>query len=313
MALCLDSLLNQDLNAEQYEIICVDDGSTDSSTEILTQYESTCSNIKVIRQENSGHAAARNTGLAASVGKYIWFVDSDDFVDLQCFGFLINTIVETNADIFCVHYQPFFDNKELPVAPKKYIHKSKKQKTEIACSGIRIFRASLIKENNIVWNKELSPCDDIEFIFFAQINAQKIVFNNSVSYYHRKWSGAVTGQKSLNHREKFMNSFFILANEYNAELSKHKYSKKLCREIQQRKGLCVQAILMELAIYEDADTIDEYLVKLKSEGLYPYKKIAYNLRPKLSVKRTLMDFSQYFFTNEKYYRLMCKVIKKIKR
>lgn len=77
---CLDSLLNQDIPHGDYEIICVNDGSTDGSPAILRDYAAKHVNIRVITQKNSGLSAARNVGLDAAHGAYIWFVDSDDFV-----------------------------------------------------------------------------------------------------------------------------------------------------------------------------------------------------------------------------------------
>ena len=75
---CLDSLLNQNISHDEYEIICVNDGSTDGSANILHKYFSKYHNIIVIDKENSGVSSARNVGLDIAKGKYICFFDSDD-------------------------------------------------------------------------------------------------------------------------------------------------------------------------------------------------------------------------------------------
>lgn len=77
---CLDSLVNQ--TYKNIEIICVDDGSTDASSEILTEYALKSSKVRVIRQENSGLSAARNVGFSFATGKYVMYVDSDDWIDV---------------------------------------------------------------------------------------------------------------------------------------------------------------------------------------------------------------------------------------
>lgn len=307
---CLNSLLDQDLETAKFEIICVDDGSTDSCPAILDEYAAKYENIHVIHQKNGGHASARNAGLSIVKGKYVWFVDSDDYVDKQCFGFLTKTMIETDADILAIRYVPFSSDSEIPTVPGNYFHPTKKKKTDIACSGIRIFRTAILIENNIIWNDELSPCDDIEFIFFANMNSNRIIYNDSVAYYHRQWEGSVTGNKSDTSRKKYLNSFYLLTKEYAQELEKEKYTSEQKKEIEDRKNLSVQAILMQIALYENQQTIDEYLDKLKAEGLYPYKKISYNLKPKISLKRTLMDWAQYFFPIESFYRLFVKIIKR---
>lgn len=81
---CLDSLLNQDIS--DYEIICVNDGSKDGSLAILEGYAADHPCIHIISKENGGVTSARNTGLEAARGDFIWFVDADDLVKKNCFS-----------------------------------------------------------------------------------------------------------------------------------------------------------------------------------------------------------------------------------
>ena len=76
---CMDSIVGQTL--KDIEIICVDDGSTDDSLEILKEYEAKDKRVKVIEQKNAGAGAARNNGLAIATGEYLSFLDSDDFFE----------------------------------------------------------------------------------------------------------------------------------------------------------------------------------------------------------------------------------------
>ncbi len=91
----LDSLLRQDISG--YEILCVNDGSTDASPDILEAYQCRHSRIRVIHQENAGVAAARNTGLAHARGKFIWFVDADDLAAPNVLGKLQRLTEETGC------------------------------------------------------------------------------------------------------------------------------------------------------------------------------------------------------------------------
>ena len=97
LAKCLDSLINQTLT--DIEIICVNDGSTDGSAEILEKYKEKDSRIKIVTKENGGLPSARNAGINVAQGKYLGFVDSDDFVEHNMFKRLYEVAEKDKADI----------------------------------------------------------------------------------------------------------------------------------------------------------------------------------------------------------------------
>lgn len=94
---CLDSVINQTL--KDIEIICVDDGSTDNSFNILNDYKNADDRIQVYQQENGGHSAATNSGLKHVNGDYIFFVDSDDWIELDALEKLYNNAIENDSDL----------------------------------------------------------------------------------------------------------------------------------------------------------------------------------------------------------------------
>ena len=100
---CLDSVANQSFR--DIEIICVNDGSTDKSLEILENY--TDERIKIINQKNKGLGAARNTGILNAKGKYIFFLDSDDCIDLECLEKVYNNITSNDSDVVLFKFQSF--------------------------------------------------------------------------------------------------------------------------------------------------------------------------------------------------------------
>ena len=94
---CMDSIINQSL--KDIEIICVDDGSTDSSLSILREYEKTDKRIEVISVENENAGAARNKGIVVATGKYLYFPDSDDYCELTLLEDAYKEAEDKNADI----------------------------------------------------------------------------------------------------------------------------------------------------------------------------------------------------------------------
>lgn len=93
---CIESILRQTM--EELELILVDDGSTDRSSLICDEYAKTDLRIKVIHQKNGGLSAARNTGLRSAQGRYISFVDSDDFIRQDMYEVLLNELQKEQAD-----------------------------------------------------------------------------------------------------------------------------------------------------------------------------------------------------------------------
>jgi len=94
---CIDSVLAQ--TCGDWEMVCVNDGSTDASRDILREYASRDSRIRIIDKQNAGVSAARNDGVAAARGEYVLFLDSDDFIHPQTLEITRHIAQETNADI----------------------------------------------------------------------------------------------------------------------------------------------------------------------------------------------------------------------
>lgn len=102
---CVDSLLNQGLASTDYEIILVDDGSTDRSGTIADDYAKRYAHIRVIHQTNQGLSMARNAGMALAQGDYVQFVDSDDYLEPNVLGALVNKMDYEHLDILRFNYQ----------------------------------------------------------------------------------------------------------------------------------------------------------------------------------------------------------------
>ena len=104
---CVDSILNQTFT--DFELILVNDGSTDKSGEICEEYKKSDPRIKVIHQKNQGQASARNKGIDASTGKYIFFVDSDDYINVCTLKNLFDAVQKYNVPISICEVEDVYD------------------------------------------------------------------------------------------------------------------------------------------------------------------------------------------------------------
>lgn len=110
---CLMSCVNQGLSYSEYEIIVINDGSIDNSLKIAEELACKFSNIKIYSQSNSGLSVARNVGLQKAIGKYVWFVDSDDWIEDNCLNGIVHCLKTDKPDILQLQYRKYYDDVNL--------------------------------------------------------------------------------------------------------------------------------------------------------------------------------------------------------
>lgn len=151
---CLNSIVSQKVLSSQLEIIAVNDGSTDASLEIAEQTAKQHSNMIVVSQKNSGQSVARNNGVRLSHGKYIWYVDSDDWIEEECLKRIIPILEKSDVDVFNFGHKNWFDGKIVETPHKK-------GEIGILCVG-HFFKRSFLVNNNI-WFVEGIYHEDLEY------------------------------------------------------------------------------------------------------------------------------------------------------
>ena len=114
---CIESIFNQGLDEKDYEVIIVNDGSTDKSMEMITDIISQHNNIIIINQENQGLSMARNNGIEKASGEYIQFVDSDDLLIDNSLPYLLNQALASKADLVIADFIKKSDNEIITAIP----------------------------------------------------------------------------------------------------------------------------------------------------------------------------------------------------
>lgn len=202
---CLDSVVNQTL--KDIEIICVNDGSTDNSLQILKEYADSDRRIKIIEQkENQGQGVAKNLALETSIGEYVCFVDSDDWLELDALQTLYDYANKNNAD-----YVEFllnrYDTETKSYENIKQDYSYHEDKIYTNADMIKNLFAVPIYSNNKLLKREFLKTLDIKFFDFklgedhivtikSRLFANRICFLNKVFYHYRRNKNSSTNIES---------------------------------------------------------------------------------------------------------------------
>ena len=190
---CIDSILNQTF--KDFEAIIVDDGSTDGSGDVVDNYAQTDSRIKIIHKENGGLMSAWTAGVQVSIGDYIGFVDSDDYILPEMYERLVDLAIANSADIVISNYLINGQKKgKHPLIEKKYVgqelmnsiqkHVFPSQTTySISMSRMpKLFKRSIIIDN-LKYTASLSRTFEDRYIVPPAILSAKSIYYTNSAYY----------------------------------------------------------------------------------------------------------------------------------
>jgi glycosyltransferase involved in cell wall biosynthesis len=214
---CLDSVINQTLR--EIEIICINDASPDGSLQILEEYAAKDNRIKIITfEQNKGVSVARNTGVEMAQGKYIGFVDSDDYVDLDFYEKLYFCAKKTNADIV----NTGVSQKEFNGQIKKWIDNNMQLSDKILFSKYffaAIYKKVLLIKHQIKFPQGIIYCEDTQFSFIASFSANKVETIRDTLYHHIRRENSADS-RLLDHRkiESFFSAWKNILRFYNQRL-----------------------------------------------------------------------------------------------
>ncbi len=215
LAQCLDSLTVQTLN--DIEIICVNDGSTDNSPAILRSYAEQNSKITLVDKQNGGLSSARNAGLRYAKGEYVYFIDSDDYIDSETLEQLYKKCAENNLDAVYFDGESFFDadyencsggktvnyvrrhDYSQIMSGVEYIHKLELYGEYQPSVCLQMIKRELLEKNGISFYNGILHEDNL-YTFSTLLKAERVT-HVPCKFYHRRYhSGSiVTAKTSFNH------------------------------------------------------------------------------------------------------------------
>ena len=256
---CLKSLLTQDF--ADFEVICVNDGSTDHSREILSEWESKLPQMKVIDRANGGLSAARNTGLAAATGDYVVFVDSDDWVEPAMLSRLAE---ETGGeDMLCYACRKSDSGTTDTLLPERtdgwsYYNRHALEHREVAfvCVWQRCYRREFLIDNNLYFREGILH-EDNEFTPRACLKSKRVKVIPDVLYNYRVRPGSIMTTRGLRSKE----SLITIGNELSELFSNENGIDKTI--VYQAFTQCYQ-----MAFVNNTHEEDQYLLPLVNWQCY---------------------------------------------
>lgn len=209
---CVDSLLAQDLPKEDFEIILVDDGSTDGSGKLCDSLAAEHGNIRVIHQQNRGLSGARNAGIPVASGDYILFVDSDDYLCPNVLGTLVGLAEEQDLDILRFNYQnvnmdgavfepnkyvkPFVDYSDVVCDGETFLN----ERLGYACYAWQfLVKASLLRQEGNGFMEGIY-FEDIEWTPRILLQARRVASTDTVVYNYLFRTGSIA--RNTDHQKK---------------------------------------------------------------------------------------------------------------
>lgn len=301
---CLNSLVCQDMSHDEYEIILIDDGSTDNTAQIAEEYCNKYSNITLIKKENGGVSEARNVGIENASGKYIWFIDSDDFIAPSCLKSICKILLDYEPHFVSMSYIKVTENchfQESDGYELRFVPINQKLTSSTVC--MTILRRDTIIENNIRFNKELKYGEDTLFQYYYYIlsnNQVSIYIKNNLYAYRQRANSSLNSKKKSDFARRTQD-FIKMAKIYKSDFDNKIVSDdEMLKYIKRAQYLSIEGALTELP---RSDLSYKQIMKdLKSSALYPYPKIK-NQKDVKGFKNKIKRFIISSFRFGAFYRI----------
>ncbi len=197
---CLDSVRNQTYT--NLEIICVDDGSTDGSGEILDEYGLKDNRFVIVHEENLEESHARNVGLKLATGDYIAFIDSDDWIESDMYEVLVDVIEKNDVDMSICGWFKDDETKSIPIRNKLSVNQRIISNTELltyifmrdsykafAYIWDKLYKRELLRRpdgSEIVFDEIISLGEDVLFLTEVALNTDRAMFYDRAMYHYRQ-------------------------------------------------------------------------------------------------------------------------------
>ena len=301
---CLDSLVTQDIPLDSYEIILVNDGSPDNSLQIAKQYANTYPNILVLTQENKGTSGARNTGIRHASGKYLYFVDPDDYILENSLSAALKKMEDESLDVLRFGYMEVDENYAPTQSGKHAVHIDYSSAIMDGYSFMAsrlgtscfvwtyIFKTSPIKDNGILFI-EGDYFDDTPWLPRVMAKARRVNSMDYIRHYYLIRSDSLVQSKSENAIKQKINGLYFVINELIRQKGVTTNENGI-KWYDMMISVSVVTLLTLVGKYE-YNNRKEYINKLKKFDIFPISRFRFTGRNLIKV--TIINISPFLFCN----------------
>ncbi|PXV62335.1 glycosyltransferase involved in cell wall biosynthesis [Dysgonomonas alginatilytica] len=281
---CVGSILNQGIKESLFEIIIVNDGSTDNSAQVINDLAKDSPCIKYLHTENQGLGAARNKGMNVARGKYFFFVDSDDYLFDNSLPELFRYAESDTSDIIGFDWaQVYSDGSALKKKREASIYNSLMSGAEYLSKlnlsgGVcpYLFSASFLKERSIVMPEGIYHEDEL-FLSESFIYAHQIVFIDRLVYAYYQREDSITNSKDKNQVSRRISDTLYVLDQL-VTLEERTNLNELQKEGLRRKiiSLTTDFIVNLIRFRVDKAQVKSNIQELSNRKLYPLPDISYS-------------------------------------
>lgn len=295
---CIESIEHQDIPQTEYEVICVDDCSKDNTVEVIKEYQKQYPNIRLIcHTENKTAGGARNTGIDAAQGKYIWCVDPDDSIESHVLGQFLKKACDQELDVLFFNLSCVDENgteKKMEIHQTRtevysgvdytVTHCAPKYLYNVAAHTGCLFRRDFLDSKHIRY-PEIRSSQDVAFVWHAVICAERVSALSTIGYNIYRRPNSTTGSKGKLKAKAIISIVILYVDEIN-----------------RYRGISDNPIIDKNLLYDMQLTVNgdsrKVLQLTKKEQRLFYKEIA-TYQEIIDAEKSLMDNKTKVIMNNK--------------
>jgi glycosyltransferase involved in cell wall biosynthesis len=284
---CIGSCEAQDITTDEYEIIVVNDGSADNTLALAHQLADYYSNVSVYTQENQGQSVARNVGIGKATGKYVWFVDADDYIEENCLATLLSEAENNDVDAygFCMKLKnsessDYEERKQMPLPLNQVMTGIYAAEHGFYPASVctYLFRLDFLLKKELRFTAGITH-QDVEFTNRAIPVADKVIYTEHAPYLYDYNPNSTSKSHDPIRRKKYILDDIRIAELIRTYALNQDNGKVKSLLIRRSNSIVCGTLLSMINDADKKEFLEDAVALAKEKGLYPmsHKMVTWKL------------------------------------